>query len=216
MIAAANFSSASWISAVVQSGFAACQSLQTSCASSPPPPVFAQPLAALNASSGNSANDAPLPQVGSASLEVVAFVGVQLCRSSTGTSWQASNRRNRVHAPLEHLGVVPVRAADQDHQRMPLASTTMCRLEPSLPLSVGFGPVSWPRVVPRSHQCWPGSNRFGHVHASESAWPGAAAPRHQRRSSRVGAASKSCRCRSPGIGEGLPMECLFAARTRCR
>src|SRR5256885_11037991 len=61
--------------------------------------------------------DAPLPQVGSASLEVVAFVGVQLCRSSTGTSWQASNRRNRVHAPLEHLGVVPVRAADQDHQR---------------------------------------------------------------------------------------------------
>ena len=80
------------------------------------PPVFAQPLAALNASSGNSANDAPLPQVGSASLEVVAFVGVQLCRSSTGTSWQASNRRNRVHAPLEHLGVVPVRAADQDHQ----------------------------------------------------------------------------------------------------
>ncbi len=81
------------------------------------PPVFAQPLAALNASSGNPANDAPLPQVGSASLEVVAFVGVQLCRSSTGTSWQASNRRNRVHAPLEHLGVVPVRAADQDHQR---------------------------------------------------------------------------------------------------
>src|SRR3989475_1120994 len=74
------------------------------------PPVFAQPLAALNASSGNPANDAPLPQVGSASLEVVAFVGVQLCRSSTGTSWQASNRRNRVHAPLEHLGVVPVRA----------------------------------------------------------------------------------------------------------
>src|SRR3989475_3548225 len=81
---------------------------------------------------------------------------------------------------------------------MPLASTTMCRLEPSLPLSVGFGPVSWPPggLVPRSHQCWPGSNRFGHVHASESAWLGAAAPRHQRHSSRADAASKSCRCRS--------------------
>src|SRR5258706_10955396 len=39
----------------------------------------------------------PLPQVGSASLEVVAFVGVQLCRSSTGTSWQASNRRSEEH-----------------------------------------------------------------------------------------------------------------------
>src|SRR5256885_14370418 len=43
------------------------------------------------------------------------FPNTTLFRS--GTSWQASNRRNRVHAPLEHLGVVPVRAADQDHQR---------------------------------------------------------------------------------------------------
>ena len=49
------------------------------------PPVLAQPLAALNASSGNPADDAPLPQVGSASLEVVAFVGVQLGWSFTGT-----------------------------------------------------------------------------------------------------------------------------------
>src|SRR3989475_2397747 len=98
---------------------------------------------------------------------------------------------------------------------MPLASTTMCRLEPSLPLSVGFGPVSWPPggLVLRSHQCWPGSNRFGHVHASESAWLGAAAPRHQRHSSRADAASKSCRCRSPGIGEGLPMECRSEEHT---
>jgi len=49
------------------------------------PAVLAQPLAALNASSGNPADDAPLPQVGSASLEVVAFVGVQLGWSFTGT-----------------------------------------------------------------------------------------------------------------------------------
>ena len=81
------------------------------------PPVFAQPLAALNASSGNSANDAPPPQVGSASLQIVAFVGVQLGWSFTRTPWQACNRRNRVHALLEHLGVMPVRTADQDHQR---------------------------------------------------------------------------------------------------
>lgn len=116
MIAAANFSSASWISSRRSKRI---RSLPKPANQRPlhHPPVFAQPLAALNASSGNPANDAPLPQVGSASLEVVAFVGVQLCRSSTGTSWQASNRRNRVHAPLEHLGVVPVRAADQDHQR---------------------------------------------------------------------------------------------------
>lgn len=49
------------------------------------PTVLAQPLAALNESSGNPADDAPLPQVGSVSLEVVAFVGVQLGWSFPGT-----------------------------------------------------------------------------------------------------------------------------------
>src|SRR3989475_3534537 len=59
------------------------------------PPVFAQPLAALNASSGNPANDTPLPQVGSASLEVVAFVGVQLCRSSTRSEEHTSELQSQ-------------------------------------------------------------------------------------------------------------------------
>lgn len=63
------------------------------------PLVFAQALAALNASSGNAANDAPLPQVGSASLEVVAFVGVQLCRSSTGTSWLLAGQQSQESRP---------------------------------------------------------------------------------------------------------------------
>ncbi|CAM3839884.1 hypothetical protein DETS111669_29320 [Delftia tsuruhatensis] len=37
---------------------------------------------------------------------------------------------------------------------MPLASTKLSRLEPSLLLSVGLGTVSCPRgLVPRSHQC---------------------------------------------------------------
>ena len=48
--------------------------------------LLAQSLAAFNSSPGNPADDAPLSPVGSAPLEVVAFVGVQLCRSFTGTS----------------------------------------------------------------------------------------------------------------------------------
>ena len=116
MIAAAGSAALRGHPIVLQSGFAVSKACKPAVRPLHRPPVLTQPLAALNASSGNPANDAPLPQVGSASLEVVAFVGVQLCRSSTGTSWQASNRRNRFHAPLEHLGVVPVRAADQDHQ----------------------------------------------------------------------------------------------------
>ncbi len=37
--------------------------------------------------------------------------------SFTGTPWQACNRRNGVHALLEHLGVMSVCPANQDHQR---------------------------------------------------------------------------------------------------
>ena len=106
------------------------------------PPVLAQPLAALNASSGNPPDDSPLPQVGSASLEVVAFVGVQLCRSFTRMSWQACNRRKF----LEPLGVMPVHTVEQDHQR------DASGVYNDVPLSVGLGPVSWPPggLVPRS------------------------------------------------------------------
>lgn len=64
---------------------------------------------------------------------------------------------------------------------IPWASTTMCRLEPSLPLSVGFGPVSSPPrgLVPRSHQYSLGSNQSGHAHAGAPTWLDAAAPRRQ-------------------------------------
>ena len=80
------------------------------------PAMIAQSLATLNASPGNEAGDAPLPQVSTATLVVIALVGVQLRWSFARAPSQACNRRNRVHAPLEHLGVVPVCTADQDHQ----------------------------------------------------------------------------------------------------
>ena len=163
MIAAAGSAALRGHPIVLQSGFAVCKSCKPAVRRLHRPPVLAQPLTALNASSGNPANDAPLPQVDSASLEVVTFVGVQLRWPFAGTSWQASNRRNRVHALLEHLGVMPVRTADQDHQRDASASTTMCRLEPSLPLSVGLGTrflapgglgTEEPSMLPRLQSIW--------------------------------------------------------------
>ena len=163
MIAAAGSAALRGHPIVLQSGFAVSKACKPAVRPLHRPPVLTQPLTALNASSCNPTNDAPRPQVGSATLEVVAFVGVQLCRSSTGTSWQASNRRNRVHALLEHLGVMPVRTADQDHQRDASASTTMCRLEPSLPLSVGLGTrflapgglgTEEPSMLPRLQSIW--------------------------------------------------------------
>lgn len=99
---------------------------------------------------------------------------------------------------------------------IPLASTTMWRLEPSLPRSVGFGPVSWcpGGLVPRSHRCWPGSNQSGHVHADAPTWLGAVCARRRWHSSRADVASKSCHCRSPGTGEDLAMECHVCSTIR--
>ena len=118
MIAAASFSSASWISSRLSKQI---RSLPKP-ANHPwgplhHPAMLTQSLATLNASPGNAAGDAPLSQVRTATLVVIVLVGVQLRWSFAGAPSQACNRRNRVHAPLEHLGDVPVRTADQDHQR---------------------------------------------------------------------------------------------------
>lgn len=50
----------------------------------------------------------------------------------------------------------------------------MWRLEPSFPLSVGLGPVSWPPggLAPMIHQCRLGYNQFGHAHEGERALHG--------------------------------------------
>lgn len=51
-----------------------------------------------------------------ATLVVIALVGVQLRWSFAAAPWQACNRRIRVPALLGHLGVMPVSTAYQDHK----------------------------------------------------------------------------------------------------
>lgn len=84
---------------------------------------------------------------------------------------------------------MPVRTADQDHQRNAsgIYDDVSFGAELASVRGVGARFLAPGGLVPRSHQCWPGSNRSGHVHASGSAWPGATGPRHQRHSSRAGA-----------------------------
>jgi len=130
----------------IQSSFKADSQLAKACKPSVRPlhhpAVLAQPLAALNASFGNPADDAPLSQVGSASLEVIAFVGMRLRGPFTDSSWQPCNRRNRIHRFSNILESCLFAPLTKITKGMPQASTTMCRLEPSLPQSVGLGPVS--------------------------------------------------------------------------
>jgi len=77
----------------IQPSFKADSQLAKSCKSAMPPlhhpPVLAQPLAAFNPPSANAASDALPPQVLSATLVVIALVGVQLRWPFTGTPCQA-------------------------------------------------------------------------------------------------------------------------------
>ncbi len=101
---------------------------------------------------------------------------------------------------------------------MPRASTTMCRFDPSLPRSVGLGPVSSPSggLKRWPHQGSLVPNRSGRVHAVGAALPDAVGPIHLQRASRVAGASMSCRCRNRVPAAGLPMGCPFAGHTGCR
>lgn len=181
------------------------------------PAMPTQPLTALDASSGNPAGDAPLLQIGTAARVVIALPACSFNGLRRGlpynplTVGRASMHFSNI---IESCRFAPLTSATSE---MPRASTRMCRLEPSLPLSVGLGPVSWPRggLAPRSHRCPPGFNRSGHVRAGAPAWRGAVSATPRQRSSRAPAASRSCRCLSPGTEAGLPRRYRCAARTGC-
>jgi len=103
------------------------------------PSVSAEAFAAFYAAPGNPRNDRP-PAAG----EVIALVGVQLGRSAP---WSARHWRIAGTASTSaSRSLLSCRLAGEIlmARRMPLASTRMCRLEPGLPRSVGFGPVSSP------------------------------------------------------------------------
>ena len=81
------------------------------------PAMLAQPFAAFNAAPGNAIGYASLPQIGTAAFLVIAFVCRQLRWSLASRTLQACNGRDRIHAPLEHHGVMSVRTADKNYQR---------------------------------------------------------------------------------------------------
>lgn len=180
------------------------------------PAVLAQSLAAFNSSPGNPANDAPLSQVGPASLEVVAFSTWSFA-GLLGTSRQACNRRNRVHALLKHLGVVPVHAVDQDHQwdasgiyndvalGAKLASVGGVRARFLAPPGLG---TEEPSMLARLQSIWPCSRK--RVSMAWCNWSQTPAARQSRRRHQ-----QVMLLPYPRGWGGLPMEYLFAAQTEC-
>lgn len=114
-------------------------------------------LATFDTAASNTDLDVALSQIASATSKVISFVGVQFGRPFArlpfrpGTAGMASNA-------IESCRLAPVIVTARG---MPRASTTMCRFEPSLPRSVGLGPVSWPPGGWRRwlHPGWRAPNR---------------------------------------------------------
>ena len=174
-------------------------------------------FAALDTSSCNPAGDVSSFEAGPAALVVLAFVRMRFAgrlRARPGKPSMAGIATMHFSNIMESCLLAPLTRIISG---MPLASTTRCRLEPSLTRSMGSEPVccSFGGLAPRSHRCWLGSNQSGHARADAPAWLGANAARRHWHSSHASAASRSYHCRNPRTEASLPMGCLFAARTEC-
>ncbi len=136
MIAAASFNSASWMSSRLSKRMRSLPKpanhpcvLSTTQRCRPSRSLLSTPLF------GNPTGDTPLLQIGAAARVVVAFVSMQLRWPATRLAPQPSDGRQSVDAFLEHHRIVPVRTADQYHQR------NASRVYDDVPLGAEFSPV---------------------------------------------------------------------------
>lgn len=178
------------------------------------PAMPSEPLAVFYAATGDACSDCTLLQIASAAGKAECSLLGRLRGEpfKPGTAGRVSRVRSNA---LESCRLAPVTVIAKGGPR---ASTTRCRLLPSLPRFVGLGPVSWP---PGGWQRWPhpGSfapNQSGHVHATGKASPDAACSPRLRPASRAIVASMSCRCPSRAPAASLPMERRYAGHTGCR
>ena len=128
------------------------------------PAVSAKARAAFNAFASNAADDSQAPEVVSAALVVITLVSMQLGRSAARATSESFDGRHLSNS-IESWQFKPLTSITRG---TPRASTTMCRLEPSLPVSVGLGPVCGPPggLVATSRQRSLGSNQSGRPRAN--------------------------------------------------
>ncbi len=156
------------------------------------PTMLAEAIVLLDVAACNSWVDAPLTQMPTTPCELIPLVGVELVGAlrgrpgSPGTTGMTSTRASKT---TESCRLAPVTASAKGTPRRP---TTRWRLVPSLPRSVGFGPVCWLPGWPQPHHRYsPDSNRPGHAHAIASAGPGESVPRCRWPTNHEGDASKA-------------------------
>lgn len=182
------------------------------------PTMAPQPVVALDPLASDAWRDAPLLEVMAATVDVVALSACSLPgqrRGRPGLPAMGGKASTSSSKTTESCRLAPV---THNAKGTPLRSTIRCHLLPSLPRSVGFGPLyappggtpHWPRPG------WLGSGPACRLAAVRPAGPDAVDARRQRPANRATGANRSYRCRSPIPGAVLPMQCRYAGHRRCR
>ena len=183
------------------------------------PPMPAQPLAGLNAPTGDAALDAPLSEVNAAKTVVVRFIGVEFVRPTAWPPVPAANGRDGVHQRGQNRAVLPMGTRNFDGQRDALAIDHHMALGACFaPILSGWGPWLARRVWPARCRCpgRPGSNRGDRVgRANRAVRDGCAAKRLGPATPAAGA-SKSCPSRNPVLSGAVPRGCRCGAQRVCR
>ena len=156
------------------------------------PSVAAQLLTGLDAASCDAGSDPATAASLLATSMVVGLVGVELVWSASRPATLPNDRRDAVEQFLKgrlSLVLAPVRTKASGR---PFLSVIRWRFVPSLPLSVGFGPVLsppfWQRVT--RCPCRPGSSRSGRLPVADGATHSGVHPRRLHPASPADGASR--------------------------
>ena len=175
------------------------------------PSPFTQAFARLNAVAGYAWNDATAAQLGPMGTQSVGLVGMQFGRTFAWTASKTCYWRDGFKQGNEHSGIMYLSPRYARHQRktalideqMVLASelAAVGGIGTSM-LSAEGGMARWPS------RHWRVPTEFGRIPASAAAWRHGCVASYLPVAIDAGAASNSCRCRSPVYGEDIPKASL--------
>lgn len=174
------------------------------------PAPTAQAFTAFDAAPGDANPDAGTVQPPALAEIVVALVCVQLVRPLARPATQAGDRRQRPNQRLQHPRVMDIGPREPGHQRRTalIDDDVVLVTELSPVRGIGAGVIA-PQggEGTLAERCSRVTNRSDRTGATCAMPPHAGAATRQRVANHAGAASRSCRCRSPSRGAGTPRGC---------
>jgi hypothetical protein len=183
------------------------------------PAVETPATALVCAAFGEHRNDPPRAHLLPLGRRIITPIPLHTVRPTAGAPTLAPHRRDSLQQGQQLSDIVPMRLCHQRCQWKTLGIRAHMVLTAARPAIRGMGARVFPHPRPpgdSDYPRWRGTNRSGR---RRGAWPGAspatvASP--PCGAHRVGAASRSCRSRSPALGEASPRGCQTSTRRASR